>query len=117
MPLEGDAATLIFRVVQEGLTNIAKHAQAHKVDISLRCAGQRVILKLRDDGRGCDPAMAFATGSEGQAGSGIGGMRDRVRLFGGELHIDSRPGEGFAVAIDFPAAHDSRQTVTMTSSP
>jgi two-component system NarL family sensor kinase len=99
--LQGDSATLIFRVVQEGLANIVRHAQAQKVEISLRCRGQRVVLKLRDDGRGCDPASALVAGSEGR-GSGIGGMRDRVRLFGGEMHIDSKPGGGFAVAIEFP---------------
>ena len=100
-PLDGDAATVIFRVVQESLTNVVRHAQAHKVDISLYSAGQRAVLKLRDDGRGCDPRTAFAVGSEGQ-GSGVGGMRDRVRLFGGQLRIDSAPGEGFTIAIEFP---------------
>ncbi|MDR3388309.1 MAG: sensor histidine kinase [Rudaea sp.] len=101
--LQGDAAILVFRVVQEAMANIAKHAQAHKVDIYLRYTGQRVILKIRDDGCGCDPAEALATGSQGQ-GSGLGGVRDRVRLFGGECHIDSIPGGGFAVAIEFPFA-------------
>jgi two-component system, NarL family, sensor kinase len=102
-PLNSDAATLIFRVVQEGLANITRHAQAHVVEISLRAAGQRAVLKLRDDGRGCEVNTAFAAGSEGQ-GSGIGGMRDRVRLFGGELRIDSAPGAGFTIAIEFPFA-------------
>lgn len=100
-PLNGDAATLIFRVVQEGLTNIARHAQAHKVEISLHAAGQRAVLKLRDDGRGCDLATVFAAGSDGRGG-GVGGMRDRVRLFGGELRLESKPGAGFAIAIEFP---------------
>jgi two-component system NarL family sensor kinase len=102
-PLSGDAATLIFRVVQEGLANVARHAHARVVEISLQAAGQRAVLKLRDDGRGCDVNTAFAAGSEGQ-GSGVGGMRDRVRLFGGELLIDSAPGAGFAIGIEFPFA-------------
>jgi two-component system NarL family sensor kinase len=102
-PLNSDAATLIFRVVQEGLANITRHAQAHVVDISLAAADQRAVLKLRDDGRGCDVKTAFAAGSEGR-GSGVGGMRDRVRLFGGELRIDSAPGAGFTIAIEFPFA-------------
>jgi two-component system NarL family sensor kinase len=100
-PLHGDAATLIFRVVQEGLTNIARHAQASTAEISLHAVGQRAILKLRDNGRGCDLNAILAAGSEGR-GSGVGGMRDRVRLFGGELHIVSAPGAGFAIAIEFP---------------
>jgi signal transduction histidine kinase len=102
-PLSGDAATLIFRVVQEGLTNITRHAQAHFVDISLQTAGQRALLKVHDDGRGCDVKEAFAAGSEGRGG-GVGSMRDRVRLFGGELHIDSAPDAGFTIAIEFPFA-------------
>jgi signal transduction histidine kinase len=101
--LSGDAATLIFRVVQEGLTNITRHAQARSVQISLRAEGLRAVLKLHDDGRGCDLSTVFAAGSEGQ-GSGVGGMRDRVRLFGGELHIDSAPDAGFTIAIEFPFA-------------
>ena len=100
-PLSGDAATLIFRVVQEALTNVTRHANAHTVEISLRAVDQHALLKLSDDGRGCDPSIAFATGSQGR-GSGIGGMRDRVRLFGGELHIASAPGGGFTIAIEFP---------------
>jgi signal transduction histidine kinase len=105
-PLSNDASTLIFRVVQEGLTNIVRHAQAHTVDICLCSAGQRAVLKLHDDGHGCDLSIAFAAGSEGQ-GSGIGGMRDRVRLFGGELRIDSKPGEGFTIVIEFPFFADT----------
>jgi len=99
--LNGDAATLIFRVVQEGLTNIARHARAHTVDIGLHSVGQRAVLKLCDDGCGCDLNTTFAAGSEGR-GSGVGGMRDRVQLFGGELHIDSKPGMGFMIVIEFP---------------
>lgn len=101
--LSGDAATLIFRVVQEGLSNITRHAQARTAQISLHAEGLRAVLKLHDDGRGCDLSTVFAAGSEGQ-GSGVGGMRDRVRLFGGELRIDSAPGAGFTIAIEFPFA-------------
>ncbi len=52
--------------------------------------------------------MVLSTGSEGQ-GSGIGGMRDRVLLFGGQLQIDSSPGNGFALAIEFPLATTAGQ--------
>ncbi len=106
--MEGDAATLVFRAVQEGLNNIVRHAQAHKVDISFVALVKHVILKLRDDGRGCESAKVQSTGSEGQ-GSGIGGMRDRVLLFGGQLHIDSSPGQGFAISIEFPLATTAGQ--------
>lgn len=101
--LGGDLATLIFRIVQESLANVARHAHAQHAAIELQRRGPRLLLRVRDDGRGCDTAAALAAGSEGRS-SGLGGMRDRVRLFGGELRIDSAPGAGFGVAIELPLA-------------
>ncbi|MEP6511740.1 MAG: sensor histidine kinase [Dokdonella sp.] len=100
-PLDDDRCTLIFRVLQEALTNVARHAQATRVDIALRQDADRVQLLVHDDGRGCDPAAAFAKGSEGHSG-GMGGMRDRVRLFSGEFNVRSQPGAGFRIVIEFP---------------
>ena len=111
--MEGDAATLVFRAVQEGLNNIVRHAQAHKVDISLRCPGQHVILKLRDDGRGCESAKVQSTGSEGQ-GSGIGGMRDRVLLFGGQLHDRLVAGPGICDLDRISACNDGGPAIVAT---
>lgn len=99
--LDDERCTLIFRVVQEALTNAARHAQAQRVDIALQQKADRVQLRVQDDGRGCDVRAAFAKGSEGHSG-GIGGMRDRVRLFGGEFQIQSQPGAGFGIVIEFP---------------
>lgn len=98
--IEGDLATLVFRVTQESLSNIAKHAHAQHVDISLRRRASFLTLSVRDDGCGCDPTAALSTGSAGRS-SGLGGMRDRVRLFGGTLRIDSTPGAGCTVAAQF----------------
>jgi len=99
--LSDDAETLIFRVAQEGLTNVARHAHAGAAQISLRAENGHVVLRLRDSGSGCDVAQALAAGSEGRSG-GLGGMRDRVQLFGGRFHIDSSPGAGFRLEIEFP---------------
>jgi signal transduction histidine kinase len=100
-PLSDDADTLIFRVAQEGLTNVVRHANAGAAELVLQAEPDRVLLRLRDSGSGCDMAAALAAGSEGRS-SGLGGMRDRVQLFGGQLHVDSRPGAGFAIEIVFP---------------
>jgi two-component system NarL family sensor kinase len=100
-PLDGDRSTLIFRSVQEALTNVARHAQARRVDIGLQRSADGVRLSIGDDGRGCDARNAFARGSQGH-GSGIGGMRDRVRLFSGQFAIKSAPGRGFCIDIEFP---------------
>ena len=101
--LDGDRSTLIFRVAQEALNNIVRHAQARRVDISLRQLSARLQLQVRDDGRGCDMRVALEKGSAGQS-SGIGGMRDRVRLFSGQFEVESQPGAGFCISIEFPLA-------------
>ena len=101
--LEGDAATLVFRVAQEGLTNVAKHAGASVARLSLRAAGGHARLRLSDDGRGCDMATTLRTGSEGQ-GSGLGGMRDRALVFGAQLRVLSEHGAGFTLELEFPFA-------------
>ncbi|MEO7326237.1 MAG: sensor histidine kinase [Dokdonella sp.] len=102
--LDSDRRTLVFRVAQEALANVAKHSQATHVDIELRCRDGYASLFVRDDGRGGDPEKALARSGE-SASSGLGGMRDRVRLFGGTLRIESAPDAGFKVTAKFPI-HD-----------
>jgi two-component system NarL family sensor kinase len=102
--LDSDRCTLVFRVAQEALANVARHAHARHVDIELRCRDGHASLSVRDDGCGGDPATALARSGEG-ASSGLGGIRDRVRLFGGHLRVESSPGAGFNVAANFPI-HD-----------
>lgn len=87
--LEGDVQTLLFRVAQEALTNITKHAQARTVLVRLVARGAHLILDVADDGRGCAPDRATGAG-----GSGLGGMRERLRLYGGKLELRGAPGEG-----------------------
>lgn len=87
--LDDDTQTLLFRVAQEALNNIAKHARASRASLRLRSYGGRVELRIADDGRGCDPVSAIRAG-----GSGLGGMRERVQLYGGRLDLQSTPGEG-----------------------
>jgi signal transduction histidine kinase len=99
--IDGDLSTLVFRVTQESLSNIARHAGATHVAVGLRKRSIYLTLSIRDDGRGCDPAAAFRVSSEGRS-SGLGGMRDRVRLFGGTLRLDSKPGEGATISAQFP---------------
>src|SRR4029077_19549562 len=98
--LDGELSTLIFRVTQESLTNAAKHAHARRVEVTLREGEQRLSLSVRDDGRGCDVNSALAGGQS--HGSGLGGLRDRVRAHDGDLHVESSPGSGFLISIDVP---------------
>jgi signal transduction histidine kinase len=101
--VDSDLSTLIFRVTQESLSNCVRHAQARAVEVLLHQRASFVTLSVRDDGRGCDPANAVSVGSKGGS-SGLGGMRDRVRLFGGVFRIESQPNAGFTVSAQFPLA-------------
>jgi signal transduction histidine kinase len=93
-------STAVFRIVQESLTNIARHAQATEVVISLHTSGQRLKVIVKDDGQG------FATEVVGKGrGFGLLGMRERVLALGGTLHIDSAPGKGTSVAIELPLSN------------
>jgi signal transduction histidine kinase len=95
--LDGDARTLLFRIAQEALNNVAKHAQAGHASLHLHRHGGFVDLRIDDDGRGCDPAQALGAG-----GSGLGGMRERLRLYGGRLELQSAPGEGMQLRATIP---------------
>lgn len=104
--LDGELQTLLFRIAQEALTNALKHAQASRVEITLRNRAGWITLGVEDDGRGFDVAAAQAAASAGN-GSGLGGMRDRVALHGGRLLLDSRPGGGTRLQAAVPLADDA----------
>jgi signal transduction histidine kinase len=95
-PLQDDAAIVIFRLVQESLANIVKHAQAATVRVSVHIDGGHLLIAVEDDGCGID-AERLTAGSHGLAS-----MHHRVRSFGGELIIDSAPGGGTRVRARLP---------------
>jgi two-component system NarL family sensor kinase len=90
----------LYRLVQEALTNVAKHAQADQVTVTLARAGEALSLIIEDDGVGFDPAIPVAAGPSG--GFGLAGMRERAALLGGKLLITSRPGQGTRLEIRIP---------------
>jgi two-component system sensor histidine kinase UhpB len=100
-PFDGDLSTLIFRVAQEALTNVLKHAQAKHVVIRLAQRQESLQFLIVDDGRGFDVDAAFAKASGGHS-TGLASMRERVRLFGGRFTIVSRPGEGMQLRVLIP---------------
>ena len=95
--LDGDLQTLVFRVAQEALNNVARHAQARSALVRLVTRAGRLQLQVADDGRGCDPSAAFGLG-----GSGLGGMRERLRLHDGLLELHSSPGQGMRLRAVVP---------------
>ena len=88
--------TCVYRVVQEALTNCAKHAGAGRVDVSVREQGGRLELKVQDDGEGMTHT------SSGRSGFGLIGIEERVREVGGRVAITSGPGAGTTVRIEIP---------------
>jgi two-component system, NarL family, sensor histidine kinase UhpB len=95
--LGDDAQLVVYRVAQEALSNAARHSGAGRIEVRLRRLGDGgVELTVADDGRG----FAF---DESEAGLGIGGMRERALLIGGELTIESRPGRGTTVRLTVPS--------------
>ena len=99
--ISNELAISAYRIVQEALSNIMKHARAGFARVSLRLAGDALQIEVADDGEGFDPALA-------SEGIGIIGMRERVFAVGGSIRVRSRPGRGTRVAITLPLADGTR---------
>jgi signal transduction histidine kinase len=94
--LPEDTETAIYRIVQEALTNVVKHADAEHVSVVLARQDRTVTALIEDDGRGFDPAAMR------EEGFGIVGMRERVALLGGTLKLESRKNAGTTVKVEVP---------------
>jgi signal transduction histidine kinase len=99
--LPAEVGSSLYRILQEGLTNIERHARASQVWLRLWKRGSSFGLNLRDDGVGFDPEKARAPRS-GDTGYGLGNMRERVSMLGGVVGIDSAPGRGTELRIRLP---------------
>lgn len=95
LPPEQDLA--IYRVAQEGLTNVARHADATGVLLALEAGNGHVVLRVRDDGRGIDDVAAHNAG-------GLGGMRERAMLIGGRLVVERLRPYGTEIRLEVPVA-------------
>ncbi|HLE02028.1 MAG TPA: histidine kinase [Dehalococcoidia bacterium] len=91
----------LFRVVQEAVTNIARHAEAKTARIRLHRDGQRLTLLVEDDGKGFDMAEVLGSPDKTRA-LGLLGMQERVSLCGGSLRVESAPGSGTRVRAEIP---------------
>jgi len=95
----------LYRVLQEGLTNVARHAKAHRVQISLRVEDV-VTLQIQDDGCGFDAAGFLRSPPQGH-GMGVFGMRERIASYGGQFAIESQEGTGTQVRLSIPLGGDA----------
>ncbi len=104
LDVQGDVSALgetinitVYRIVQECLTNIVKHARAHRAEVQVRCADRRLLVEVRDDGRGLtEPEAQRATRF------GLLGMRERAEALGGHFTLDGAPGQGLRVCVELP---------------
>lgn len=95
--LDESTSLTVYRLIQEGLTNVARHSGAQRAVIQLvhDVAEDMLLIRFSDDGRGADPAAK-------SAGLGILGMRERVEMLGGEVRVVTAPGSGFSITARIP---------------
>ena len=108
LSIDGDHAALppavnvsAYRIVQEALTNVLKHAGPARAEVTVGCAGSAVTIEVTDDGPGSPVPLALT------GGQGLAGMRERVAVFGGDLRAGPRPGGGFTVCARLPVGEPS----------
>ncbi len=99
--------TALYRIAQEALTNVARHANAHSVSVLLESRRGSVRLIVEDDGRGFDMASCLNQSHDGRC-LGVFGMRERATLLGGNLTIESTPGGGTTVFVEVPLSAESQ---------
>lgn len=103
-PLEGALNIMLYRVLQEALTNVAKHAGAKHVQVALGLEGDTIRLSVEDDGRGFENLAGAVEGGQ-RKGMGLLGIRERIELLGGSFEIESHPGCGTRLVALVPCPH------------
>jgi signal transduction histidine kinase len=104
-PLPAGVDLSAYRIVQEALTNVVKHAGPARAQVTIGYRDHEVMVEVSDDGRG---VTAPAGEHRARVGHGLIGMRERVAVFGGDLEVGPRPGRGFRVAARLPLGADQR---------
>jgi two-component system sensor histidine kinase UhpB len=99
LPLSQEEELVVYRVAQEALTNVARHAHASRVELELAGSGTRTTLTVRDDGVGLSPGAL-------PSAHGIRGMRERAMLLGAQLTINSEPNRGTEISLSIPIETD-----------
>jgi len=101
----------LFRLVQEGLNNIRKHAEAGQSTVKLISAYPNIILSIEDDGKGFDVKEQLATMNHKKR-MGLQSMQERAMLLGGKIAIQSQPGKGTKIVVKVPCANTENDTGT-----
>lgn len=102
MALHPQTEVTLLRAMQEGLSNVQKHAEAQEVNITLSYMAEQVALDIQDDGKGFDPQSPSTSEGQENGGYGLKVMQQRVELIGGNVVIESVPGQGTTLVIQIP---------------
>jgi signal transduction histidine kinase len=92
-----EVETSAYRIFQEALTNVARHAGVDQAKVTIQLTGEDLVVRVEDQGVGFNPTEISALAS-----SGLSGMRERARLLGGQLNLDSAPGQGTRLTARLP---------------
>ena len=106
---DADVETLVYRVVQEALTNVARHSGARAAIVTLRRAPERLSVAIEDRGTGFQPD-ALLSATEEERGFGVRAMRDRVEFMGGRFRLRSTPGRGTIVEAEIPLPERGKES-------
>ncbi len=101
--------TVLFRIIQEAIHNIARHAEAHNVRIQLEVKGGKITAIIHDDGKGFDVDAIFRSKRGGQS-LGLRGIQERATLLGGTFNIESWLGQGTRLIVEIPVASSLRES-------
>jgi two-component system, NarL family, sensor kinase len=103
-----DVETLVYRITQEALTNVARHSGATAARVFVRRDPKRIRLRIEDRGRGFSPEALLSSATE-ESGFGLRAMRDRVEFVRGRFSIRSAPGEGTVVEAEVPLSEEAEE--------
>jgi two-component system, NarL family, sensor histidine kinase DegS len=104
--LDTDKRTVLYRVAQEALTNVARHAQASRVNVSIRKLRGVIRLEVQDDGKSFDVRGVLS--GKRRKGLGLLGMRERVEMVGGRFAVESSPGKGTTIRAEIPFGNGTK---------
>ncbi len=102
-----DSKIIIYRILQEALSNVGRHAQAKNVSIVIRKGDEEVFFHINDDGKGFDMKRAFRK-EAGEKGWGLALMDERIRMLGGTLDVSSQEGKGTQITLTVPVKKQTR---------
>jgi signal transduction histidine kinase len=108
VPLHPETEVSLLRAMQEGLSNVHKHAQAREVSVTLSFMADQVALDVHDDGQGFDPHNETSSSDQG-GGFGLQVMRQRVGQIGGEVLVESSPEQGTTLVVQIPIVNEDPQ--------